>query len=208
MVMNAQSLVHAGAARAANGAFRDRVAPRIRLFGPGAELPSAEPNRILLDVTLPGEDGARFCRELVAWIEHCVHGDIAPATSRLEFQDLEMDVARRKVTRGERPIRLTAKEFALLEYFMRRPERVLTRDNLRERVWGLNYVDASNVVEVYVSRLRRSLETGPADRLIHTVVGIGYVLSADGPPGKYARARWAEAAPPAEGNEPAEVCSA
>jgi len=97
----------------------------------------------------------------------------------LTFEGLEMDLLKRKVTRDGTPIDLTAKEFALLEYFLRSPERVLTRSNIGERVWGLLFEEESNVIEVYVSRLRRKVDKGFVQQLIHTVVGTGYMLSAD-----------------------------
>jgi DNA-binding response OmpR family regulator len=99
----------------------------------------------------------------------------------LTFEGIEMDLLKRRVTRDGTPIELTAKEFALLEYFLRSPERVLTRTNIGERVWGLLFEEESNVIEVYVSRLRRKIDKGFDKQLIHTVVGTGYILSADGP---------------------------
>ncbi|HRT40841.1 MAG TPA: helix-turn-helix domain-containing protein, partial [Phycisphaerae bacterium] len=75
------------------------------------------------------------------------------------------------------------KEFALLEYFMRNPNRVLTRTNLGERVWDMNFEDESNVIEVYISRLRNKIDKGFDKPLIHTVIGTGYVLSAERPTG-------------------------
>lgn len=99
----------------------------------------------------------------------------------LTFEDLEMDLVKRRVTRNGTAIDLTAKEFALLEYFLRNPDRVLTRTNIAERVWGLLFEEESNVIEVYVSRLRRKVDKGFDQPLIHTVVGTGYVLSGDRP---------------------------
>jgi DNA-binding response OmpR family regulator len=97
----------------------------------------------------------------------------------LSYEGLEMDLVKRTVTRDGRPIELTAKEFALLEYFLRKPDRVLTRSNIGERVWGLLFEEESNVIEVYVSRVRRKVDKSFAKPLIHTVVGTGYILSAD-----------------------------
>jgi DNA-binding response OmpR family regulator len=97
----------------------------------------------------------------------------------LRFADIEMDLVGRKVTRGEQLVELTTKEFALLEYFLRNPERVLTRTNIGERVWDLLFHDGSNVIEVYVSRLRNKIDNPFEVPLIHTVVGTGYVLSTE-----------------------------
>lgn len=97
----------------------------------------------------------------------------------VSYEGLEMDLVKRTVTREGTPIELTAKEFALLEYFLRNPDRVLTRSNIGERVWGLLFEEESNVIEVYVSRVRRKIDKGFEKPLIHTVVGTGYVLSSD-----------------------------
>lgn len=99
----------------------------------------------------------------------------------LRFGGIEMDLVKRSVKRDDQPVRLTAKEFALLEYFMRKPDRVLTRSNIGERVWDMLFEDESNVVEVYVSRLRRKIDKGFDKALIHTVIGTGYVLSMEPP---------------------------
>lgn len=100
----------------------------------------------------------------------------------LRFEDIEVNLGRRSVTRAGKPISLTNKEFALLEYFMRNPNRVASRSLLGERVWDLAFQDESNVIEVYVSRLRNKIDRGFDKQLIHTVIGTGYILSADGPP--------------------------
>lgn len=97
--------------------------------------------------------------------------------ARLSFGGIEMDLVARQVTRDGKRVELTAKEFALLEYFMRNPERVLTRTNIGERVWDLLFQDESNVIEVFVSRLRSKIDKGFDQPLIHTVVGTGYALS-------------------------------
>ena len=100
----------------------------------------------------------------------------------LRFEEIEMDLVRRKVVRAGQPISLTSKEFALLEYFMRHPNRVLARSLIGERVWDLAFEEESNVIEVYVSRLRNKIDKGFDRPLIHTVIGTGYVLSAEGAP--------------------------
>ena len=104
-----------------------------------------------------------------------------PETQRfLRFADLSVDTASREVQRGTRAIQLTTKEYELLVYFMRHPRQVLTREQLLERVWGIDFEAETHVLEVYVGYLRSKLENGPggqtAPRLIHTVRGVGYVL--------------------------------
>ncbi len=97
----------------------------------------------------------------------------------LSFGGIELDLVGRKVTREGKRVDLTTKEFALLEYFMRNPERVLTRTNIGERVWDLLFPEESNVIEVYVSRLRSKIDKGFGQPLIHTVVGTGYTMSTE-----------------------------
>lgn len=94
----------------------------------------------------------------------------------LAFDELRMDLSAREVRRDGRPIRLTHTEFDLLLAFIRQPNRVLSREALRETVWGFRPTAVSNVVDVYVGYLRRKLEDGGRSRLIHTVRGMGYVL--------------------------------
>jgi two-component system response regulator MprA len=94
----------------------------------------------------------------------------------LRFADLTLDTGARQARRGERVISLTAKEYELLELFMRNPRQVLDRDTIFDRVWGYDFGGASNIIEVYVRYLRQKLEEGGESRLIHTVRGMGYVL--------------------------------
>ena len=94
----------------------------------------------------------------------------------LRVADLTLDPATRKVAPRRRRIELTAREYALLEYFMRNAGRVLTRPMLVQHVWGLDFDPESNIVDVYVGYLRRKID-GPRERkLFHTVRGAGYVL--------------------------------
>jgi two-component system response regulator MprA len=97
-------------------------------------------------------------------------------TGALSFADLRLNTGTREVFRGDREIRLTAKEFDLLLFFMEHPRQVLTRDLLMERIWGYDYGGESNVLEVYVNMVRQKLEEGGEKRIIHTVRGVGYVL--------------------------------
>ncbi|HVQ76654.1 MAG TPA: response regulator transcription factor [Candidatus Binatia bacterium] len=94
----------------------------------------------------------------------------------LRLGTLSLDPATRRVVRADRRIDLTAREYALLECFMRNVGRVLSRSQLAERVWGLDFDPGSNVVDVYVGYLRRKID-GPGDaRLLHTLRGAGYVM--------------------------------
>lgn len=94
----------------------------------------------------------------------------------LRFADLELDPDTRDVRRGERIIRLTRTEFALLETLITRPRRVLTRAQILEDVWGYDFPTTANSLEVYIGYLRRKTEEGGEPRLVHTVRGVGYVL--------------------------------
>ena len=94
----------------------------------------------------------------------------------LKYADLTLDVGSRTVHRGDREIELTPREFDLLALFLRNPNQVLTRSTLMQRVWGEDFYGESNVLEVVVGNLRRSLEAEGEDRLIQTVRGVGYVL--------------------------------
>jgi two-component system response regulator MprA len=94
----------------------------------------------------------------------------------LRFSTLTLDTGTHRAYRGERSIDLTAKEYELLELFMRNPRQVLTRDVIFDRVWGYDFGGESNIIEVYVRYLRQKTEQENESRLIHTVRGVGYVL--------------------------------
>ncbi len=94
----------------------------------------------------------------------------------LTFNDLTLDTSTRQATRHNRPIALTAKEYDLLELFMRHPRQVMTREMIFDRVWGYDFGGESNVLDVYIRYLRQKLESDGEQRLIHTVRGVGYVL--------------------------------
>ncbi|HBY92399.1 MAG: response regulator transcription factor [Ardenticatenaceae bacterium] len=94
----------------------------------------------------------------------------------LRFADLELNTATRQARRGNRVIDLTAKEYDLLELFLRHPRQVLTREMIYDRVWGYDFSGESNIIEVYVRYLRSKLEEGGEPRLIQTIRGVGYAL--------------------------------
>ncbi|MBB2908851.1 two-component system response regulator MprA [Streptosporangium becharense] len=104
-----------------------------------------------------------------------------PATGEklLAFADLRLDTRTREVWRGDRPLRLTRTEFAILEVFLRHPRQVLTRAVLFEQVWGYDFGETSNSVHVYLGYLRRKLEAEGEPRLLHTVRGVGFALRED-----------------------------
>lgn len=96
--------------------------------------------------------------------------------SLIKYADLEMDLVHRKVKRGAKDVQLTSKEFALLEYFLRNPERPLGRVSIAEHVWDIHFDSESNVIDVYINMLRKKIDIPFESRLIHTVVGVGYIL--------------------------------
>ncbi|MCE7061172.1 response regulator transcription factor [Dyadobacter sp. CY343] len=94
----------------------------------------------------------------------------------LRIADLEMNLGTKQVKRAGNPIELTAKEFALLEYFMQHRGRVVSKMDLAEHVWHLNFDPGTNVVEVYINYLRKKVDKDFAVKLIHTRPGMGYVM--------------------------------
>jgi two-component system, OmpR family, copper resistance phosphate regulon response regulator CusR len=102
-------------------------------------------------------------------------------SSVLEVGDLELDVLRRRARRGARAIELTAREFGVLELLMRHAGEVVTRTMLAEHVWGDEFDSLSNLIEVFVNRLRKKTEAAGEPRLLHTVRGAGYVVRPEAP---------------------------
>jgi DNA-binding response OmpR family regulator len=100
-----------------------------------------------------------------------------PRESKLRLADLEIDTARRTVMRGGRSIDLKPKEYALLEFLMRNSDRAVTRSHIIEHVWDIHFDSVSNVVEVHVNSLRNKIDRGFAAPLIHTIRGVGYILT-------------------------------
>jgi two-component system OmpR family response regulator len=115
--------------------------------------------------------------ELLARIEALLRrGQGATVLTRLKVADLELDLLARTVTRGGKRIDLTAKEFQLLEYLMRRQGQVVTRSMLLEGVWDLHFDPQTNIIDVHMSRLRAAVDRDFPRALIHTMRGAGYVL--------------------------------
>jgi len=98
------------------------------------------------------------------------------SSSTLRYQDLELDLLSRKARRQGQEINLTVKEFSLLEYLMRNVERPVTRVQIAEHVWDVHFDTDSNVIDVYINLLRKKIDSPFPKKLIHTVVGTGYVL--------------------------------
>jgi heavy metal response regulator len=117
-------------------------------------------------------------QELVARVRALLRRRAEGEPTVLHIGDLTLDPARRTVTRGDEKIDLTPREFALLDYFMRNPGRVLTRTMIAEHVWDYSFDTSTNVIDVYVNYLRKKVDAGREPKLLHTMRGVGYVLKA------------------------------
>jgi two-component system copper resistance phosphate regulon response regulator CusR len=117
-------------------------------------------------------------RELLARVKVLVKKSGLPnaQVNKLVQEDLELDLDRKLARRGNATIELTAKEFTLLEYFMRNKGRVLSRNDIAEKVWDVSFDFGSNIVDVYVNFLRKKIDKGFDNKLIHTKVGFVYVF--------------------------------
>lgn len=119
--------------------------------------------------------------EFIARVRALLRRGEPSEASKLAYADVEIDLLKRSVTRAGKPIRLRNKEYELLEFFMRRKERVLPRTTIAEHVWDMNYDLSSNVIDVYVAALRRKIDKDFSPALIHTIIGVGYMFSTEGP---------------------------
>ncbi|RME82419.1 MAG: DNA-binding response regulator [Zetaproteobacteria bacterium] len=119
--------------------------------------------------------------ELLARIRALLRRASDVKTPILKVADLQLDPMSRRVTRAGKPIRLTSKEYALLEYLMRNAGKVISRTRIAEHVWDMNFDPESNVIDVYISHLRAKIDKGFDRPLIHTIRGQGYMLSEEPP---------------------------
>ncbi len=114
--------------------------------------------------------------ELLARVRAVARRRSRPMESILKVDDLVMDRVQRVVTRNGRPISLTPKEFALLEYLMQSSGRSVSRSMIVEHVWNLGFDSTTNVVDVYINYLRKKIDADAPNKLIHTVRGVGYQI--------------------------------
>lgn len=114
--------------------------------------------------------------ELIARVESLLRRHGVGQSSILRADDLELDVETRAVQRAKKSIHLTQKEYLLLELLLRNKNRILTRREIAEQVWGYNFDTGTNVVDVYVNYLRKAIDEGFPKRLIYTVRGVGFIL--------------------------------
>jgi two-component system, OmpR family, copper resistance phosphate regulon response regulator CusR len=116
-------------------------------------------------------------KELLARIRALVRRNIESVNhEKLGIADLEMDMVTKKVVRGGMPVNLTAREFSLLYYLLRNKGKVVSRVDITEQVWETSFDTGSNVIDVYINFLRKKIDKGQEIKLIHTLVGMGYVL--------------------------------
>ena len=118
--------------------------------------------------------------ELLARLRVLLRTSFGQASNLLTVGDLVLDPGARTVRRGNANIDLSAKEYALLEYLMRNAGRVLSRETIEDHIWNYDYEGGTNVVDVYISYLRKKIDTKGLPRLIHTVRGAGYVIREEG----------------------------
>ncbi|HTS00808.1 MAG TPA: response regulator transcription factor [Bacteroidota bacterium] len=114
--------------------------------------------------------------ELLARIRSLQRRGALEKSTILTIADLELDTVSHKAKRAGRTIDLTAKEYALLEFFLRNKERVLSRSIISEHIWEYNFDTGTNLIDVYINHLRSKIESGFDGKLIHTVRGVGYAL--------------------------------
>ena len=114
--------------------------------------------------------------ELLARIRALLRRNYGSENSKLRFGDIQLDLVQRSVMRAQTEVSLTAKEFSLLEYFMRNPGRPITRIEISEHVWDVNFDTNTNIIDVYINMLRKKIDTPFDKKMIHTMVGFGYIL--------------------------------
>src|SRR6266851_1474815 len=131
---------------------------------------------VILDVMIPGRNGFEVCRELLARLRALLRrsGELRPA--KISVADLVLDTGAQSVSRAGRSVALTAKEYALLEYLARNAGRVVGRAEIAEHVWDETFDPFSNLIEVYVNRVRRKIDADSSKPLLHTRRGAGYLF--------------------------------
>lgn len=116
--------------------------------------------------------------ELLARVRALLRRPPLQVGTTLQVGDLQMDTAKREVSRAGRSVDLSPREYAVLEYLMRHPGQVLTRNQIAEHVWNFDFYNESNVVDVYIGYLRRKIDQDADIPLIHTIRGVGYRMDA------------------------------
>ena len=120
--------------------------------------------------------------EMLARIRALLRRTMSEDTTKLQIGDLVLNLINRRVARAGNEVQLTNKEFSLLEYFMRHPDEILSRETLSEKVWEETFDTLTNVIDVYINYLRNKIDRQFDPKLIHTVRGIGYMLKTPAAP--------------------------
>ena len=114
--------------------------------------------------------------EFLARIRALIRRGGGGKSTLLKLAEFQLELLERKVTRAGKDVQLTQKEFALLEYLLRNKKKVMTRTQISEHVWGIDFDTGSNVVDSYIKMLRKKIDKDFSPQLIHTIVGVGYVM--------------------------------
>jgi heavy metal response regulator len=117
--------------------------------------------------------------ELLARIRSIFRRGGAEKSATLTVADLKLDMVAHRATRADKVIELTKREYALLEYFMKNVNRVLTRTLISEHIWNYNFDTGTNVIDVYINHIRSKIDDGFEKKLLHTVRGVGYILKGE-----------------------------
>lgn len=117
--------------------------------------------------------------ELLARVRSVQRRSLAQGTLKLQVADLQVDLLSREVCRGGKPVILSNREFALLEFLLSNPNKVVAKAQILEKVWDMNFDPGSNIVEVHLYQLRKKMDRGYGQELIQTVIGRGYVLKGE-----------------------------
>src|SRR5215475_13192769 len=155
---------------------------------------------IILDLALPGRNGLDMARDwrrigiktpiLIVTAMDSTEAKVkgldtaAEDTTKLQLGDLTLNLINRRASRAGNEVQLTNKEFALLEFFMRHPDEILSREVLSEKVWEETFDTLTNVIDVYINYLRNKIDRHYEPKLIHTVRGVGYMLKTPTAPSK------------------------
>ncbi|MGE5314745.1 MAG: response regulator [Acidobacteriota bacterium] len=114
--------------------------------------------------------------ELLARVRSLLRRKTAEKSTTLTIADLTLDLVTHKARRGARQIDLTAKEYMLLEYFIRNKNTILTRTTISEHIWNYNFDTGTNIIDVYINHLRAKIDGGSDNKLLHTIRGVGYMM--------------------------------
>jgi heavy metal response regulator len=114
--------------------------------------------------------------ELLARVRSLLRRKTAEKPTTLAIADLSLDLVSHRARRGSRQIELTAKEYMLLEYFIRNKNTILTRTTISEHIWNYNFDTGTNIIDVYINHLRAKIDGGCDNKLLHTIRGVGYIM--------------------------------